>query len=136
MSRTSSKPKVYIYNEGKGFVTKVSTNTTDDCPEVVFIRTKVCITPKIKQEKQLSNLGVGRASPRKIYIPREKSAAVIAKERAATDENYDAAAEYQKWKNTHIRLNFTLYSAKSRNSQVWDICEDKDRTFTEKDLEI
>ena len=51
MSRTSSKPKVYIYNEGKGFVTKVSTNTTDDCPEVVFIRTKVCITPKIKQEK-------------------------------------------------------------------------------------
>ena len=51
MSRTSSKPKVYIYNEGKGFVTKVSTNTTDDSPEVVFIRTKVCITPKIKQEK-------------------------------------------------------------------------------------
>lgn len=51
MSRTSSKPKVYIYNEGKGFVTKVSTNTTDDCPEVVFIRTKVCITPKFKQEK-------------------------------------------------------------------------------------
>lgn len=51
MSRTSSKPKVYIYNEEKGFVTKVSTNTTDDCPEVVFIRTKVCITPKIKQEK-------------------------------------------------------------------------------------
>lgn len=51
MSRTSSKPKVYIYNEEKGFVTKVSTNTTDDSPEVVFIRTKVCITPKIKQEK-------------------------------------------------------------------------------------
>ena len=51
MSRTSSKPKVYIYNEEKGFVTKLSTNTTDDCPEVVFIRTKVCITPKIKQEK-------------------------------------------------------------------------------------
>lgn len=93
------------------------------------------LTSQIKQEKQLSNLGVGRASPRKIYMPREKSAAVIAKERAATDENYDAAAEYQKWKNTHIRLNFTLYSAKSRNSQVWDICEDKDRTFTEKDLE-
>lgn len=51
MSRTSSKPKVYIYNEEKGFVTKLSTNTTHDCPEVVFIRTKVCITPKIKQEK-------------------------------------------------------------------------------------
>ena len=51
MSRTSSKPKVYIYNEEKGFVTKLSTNTTDDCPEVVFIRTKVCITPKINQEK-------------------------------------------------------------------------------------
>ena len=55
------------------------------------------LTSQIKQEKQLSNLGVGRASPRKIYMPREKSAAVIAKERAATDENYDAAAEYQKW---------------------------------------
>ena len=89
----------------------------------------------IRREKQLSNIGVGRAAPRKVYVPKEKSAAVIAKERAATDENYDAAAEYQKWKNTHIRLNFSLYSSKSRNSQVWDICEDKDRTFTERDLE-
>lgn len=45
MSRPRFKPLVYNLDKDNHFVTKVSTNTTDERPNVVFLRAKVRITP-------------------------------------------------------------------------------------------
>lgn len=45
MSRPRFKPIVYNLEKDNHFVTKVSTNTTDEYPQVVFLRAKVKITP-------------------------------------------------------------------------------------------
>lgn len=52
MSRVKIKPDVVVLPSFKGhkFVSKISSNTKDEYPEVLFLRTKVCITPKIKQK--------------------------------------------------------------------------------------
>lgn len=45
MSRPRFRPIVYELEKKNNFVTKVSTNTTDEYPKVVFLRTKIRITP-------------------------------------------------------------------------------------------
>ena len=45
MSRPRFRPIVYELEKKNYFVTKVSTNTTDEYPKVVFLRTKIRITP-------------------------------------------------------------------------------------------
>lgn len=45
MSRPRFKPIVYVLEKDNHFVTKVSTNTTEERPNVVFLRAKVRITP-------------------------------------------------------------------------------------------
>lgn len=45
MSRPRFRPMVYDLKKENHFVTKVSTNTTDEYPNVVFLRAKVRITP-------------------------------------------------------------------------------------------
>lgn len=45
MSRPRFKPIVYDLEKDNHFVTKVSTNTTEEKPNVVFLRAKVRITP-------------------------------------------------------------------------------------------
>lgn len=50
MSRLRVKPFVYDLNKGNSFVTKVSTNTMDENPKVVFLRAKVVISPFDKKK--------------------------------------------------------------------------------------
>ena len=45
MSRPRFRPTVYVLEKENHFVTKVSTNTTDEYPQIVFLRAKVRITP-------------------------------------------------------------------------------------------
>lgn len=45
MSRPRFKPIVYDLEKDNHFVTKVSTNTTEENPSVVFLRAKIRITP-------------------------------------------------------------------------------------------
>ena len=45
MSRPKFRPTVYVLEKENHFVTKVSTNTTDKYPKIVFLRAKVRITP-------------------------------------------------------------------------------------------
>ena len=45
MSRPRFRPTVYVLEKENHFVTKVSTNTTDEYPKIVFLRAKVRITP-------------------------------------------------------------------------------------------
>lgn len=45
MSRPRFRPFVYEYKKDNGFIIKISTNTTDVKPSVVFLRGKVKITP-------------------------------------------------------------------------------------------
>lgn len=50
MSRPRFKPVVYVLEKDNHFVTKVSTNTTDDKPNVVFLRAKIRITPAFNKK--------------------------------------------------------------------------------------
>lgn len=45
MSRPKFKPTVYDLEKENHFVTKISTNTTEEYPNVVFLRAKIRITP-------------------------------------------------------------------------------------------
>ena len=45
MSRPKFKPITYQLEKNNNFITKVSTNTTEEKPSVVFLRAKVRITP-------------------------------------------------------------------------------------------
>lgn len=45
MSRPRFKPLTYQLEKNNHFITKVSTNTVEDRPSVVFLRAKVRITP-------------------------------------------------------------------------------------------
>lgn len=59
MSRPRYKPIVYKLEKDNHFVSKVSTNTTDEIPNVVFLRTKVRITPlelRKTYEKEIKSL--------------------------------------------------------------------------------
>lgn len=50
MSRPKTKPTVYILEKKNNFVTKVSTNTTEEIPNVVFLRAKTRISPLINNK--------------------------------------------------------------------------------------
>lgn len=70
MSRPRLKPDVYQLPKEKGFITQISTNTTNEYVKVVFVRTKVRITPlfnektyetdvsKLKREFESSTLDI------------------------------------------------------------------------------
>ena len=45
MSRPKFRPTVYDLEKENHFVTKISTNTTEEYPNVVFLRAKIRITP-------------------------------------------------------------------------------------------
>lgn len=45
MSRPKTKPLTYQLEKDNNFITKVSTNTTQEKPNIVFLRAKVKITP-------------------------------------------------------------------------------------------
>ena len=45
MSRTRFKPILYKFEKDNHFVLKIGTNTTDEIPNVVFLRAKTMITP-------------------------------------------------------------------------------------------
>lgn len=45
MSRSKFRPTVYDLGKENHFVTKISTNTTEEYPNVVFLRAKIRITP-------------------------------------------------------------------------------------------
>ena len=45
MSRPKFRPTVYDLGKENHFVTKISTNTTEEYPNVVFLRAKIRITP-------------------------------------------------------------------------------------------
>ena len=47
MSRPKVRPTVYELDKQNHFIAKVSTNTTDVFPEVVFLRAKVKVTPSV-----------------------------------------------------------------------------------------
>ena len=47
MSRPKVRPTVYDLDKENHFIAKVSTNTTDIYPEVVFLRAKVKVTPSL-----------------------------------------------------------------------------------------
>jgi hypothetical protein len=48
MSRVRLKPKVYVSKINNSFVTKISSNSIEDIPDIVFIRAKARITPQNK----------------------------------------------------------------------------------------
>ena len=50
MSRFKIKPDVYVLEKDNYFVTKVSTTTNDEYPNVVFLRAKVRITPCLQKK--------------------------------------------------------------------------------------
>lgn len=59
MSRPKKKPIVYVLDKENNFTTKISTNTNEAKPSVVFLRAKVVITPltnKKNYELEIANI--------------------------------------------------------------------------------
>lgn len=56
MSRPRFRPTVYELKKENHFVTKVSTNTTDEYPKIVFLRAKVRITPLFENKSYENNI--------------------------------------------------------------------------------
>lgn len=50
MSRNSFKPVVYVLEKENNFLTKVSTSTIEEIPNVVYLRAKVRITPLLDKK--------------------------------------------------------------------------------------
>ena len=50
MSRPKFRPTVYVLDKKNCFVTKVSTNTNDEIPDVVYLRAKIRVTPSIQKK--------------------------------------------------------------------------------------
>lgn len=106
MSRPRFKPIVYILEKDNHFVTKVSTNTTDEIPNVVFLRTKVRITPiEIKKTYEQEMLSISSEF--------ESFARNVLDINPNYDKNYifsvDVAEKSVKYKKTsHLRYDIFL----------------------------
>jgi hypothetical protein len=106
MSRPRFKPIVYVLEKDNHFVTKVSTNTTDETPNVVFLRTKVRITPiEIKKTYEQEMLSISSEF--------ESFARNVLDINPNYDKNYifsvDVAEKSVKYKKTsHLRYDIFL----------------------------
>jgi hypothetical protein len=106
MSRPRFKPIVYVLEKDNHFVTKVSTNTTDEIPNVVFLRTKVRITPiEIKKTYEQEMLSISSEF--------ESFARNVLDINPNYDKNYifsvDVAEKSVKYKKTsHLRYDIFL----------------------------
>jgi len=56
MSRPKFKPLVYETKKENNFVTKISTNTTDEIPNVVFLLSKVRVTPLLQNKLYMEDI--------------------------------------------------------------------------------
>lgn len=106
MSRPRFKPIVYDLEKDNHFMTKVSTNTTDERPKVVFLRTKVKITPmEIKKTYENDILSIEREF--------ENFTRKLLDRNSDYDSNYiftlDVAEKSVKYKKTsHLRYDIFL----------------------------
>jgi len=106
MSRPKFKPIVYNLEKDNHFITKVSTNTTDEKPNVVFLRAKVKITPiEIKKTYEQDILFI------KSHF--EIFAKALLDSQSLYDKNYifsiDVAEKSVKYKKTsHLKYDIFL----------------------------
>ncbi len=106
MSRPRIKPLSFSYTTNEGFVTQISTNTTDEYPKVVFIRTKVRLTPTLKERGYEDEV-----------LKIKKKFEAFATERIKSNTNFEneflfnvtvAEKSVQYDKNSHVRYDLFL----------------------------
>ena len=106
MSRPRFKPLTYKLEKDNNFITKVSTNTTEEKPSVVYLRAKVRITPlEIKKTYEKEILSITNDF--------KKYAETIFNNNSDYDNNYifgvDIAEKSVKYKKTsHFRYDVFL----------------------------
>lgn len=106
MSRPRFKPIVYKLEKQNHFITNISTNTTDEKPNVVFLRTKVRITP-IEPKKTYEQEVLSIKSDFEIFAKN------LLDNQQSYDKNYifsiDVAEKSVKYKKTsHLRYDMFL----------------------------
>lgn len=135
MSRPRFKPVVYDLEKDNYFVTNVSTNTTEERPNVVFLRAKVKITPiEIKKTYEQDILSISSDF--------DKFARNILDVNPNYDKNYifsiDVAEKSVKYKKTsHLRYDIFLKPKnKLRLEEHRDILKSLSDTLDEKLIEL
>ena len=135
MSRPRFKPIVYNLEKDNHFVTKVSTNTTEERPNVVFLRAKVRITPiEIKKTYEKDILSI--TSEFDSFVRSVLDA------NPNYDRNYifsvDVAEKSVKYKKTsHLRYDrFLKPQNKLRLEEHRDILKSISDTLDEKLIEL
>ena len=135
MSRPRFKPIVYNLEKDNHFVTKVSTNTTEERPNVVFLRAKVRITPiEIKKTYEKDILSI--TSEFDSFVRSVLDA------NPNYDRNYifsvDVAEKSVKYKKTsHLRYDIFLKPKnKLRLEEHKDILKSLSDTLDEKLIEL
>ena len=106
MSRPRFKPIVYKLEKQNHFITNISTNTTDEKPNVVFLRAKVRITP-IEPKKTYEQEVLSIKSDFEIFAKN------LLDNQQSYDKNYifsiDVAEKSVKYKKTsHLRYDVFL----------------------------
>lgn len=106
MSRPRFKPIVYKLEKQNHFITNISTNTTDEKPNVVFLRAKVRITP-IEPKKTYEQEVLSIKSDFEIFAKN------LLGNQPSYDKNYifsiDVAEKSVKYKKTsHLRYDMFL----------------------------
>lgn len=106
MSRPRFKPIVYKLEKQNHFITNISTNTTDEKPNVVFLRAKVRITP-IELKKTYEQEILSIKSDFEIFAKN------LLDNQPSYDKNYifsiDVAEKSVKYKKTsHLRYDVFL----------------------------
>ena len=106
MSRPRFKPIVYKLEKQNHFITNISTNTTDEKPNVVFLRVKVRITP-IEPKKTYEQEVLSIKSDFEIFAKN------LLDNQPSYDKNYifsiDVAEKSVKYKKTsHLRYDMFL----------------------------
>lgn len=135
MSRPRFKPIVYNLEKDNHFVTKVSTNTTDEYPQVVFLRAKVKITP-IKNKKTYESDIINIQTDFNIF------ARSLLDMTSNYDKNYifsvDVAEKSVKYKKTsHLRYDIFLKPKnKLRLEEHRDILKNLSDTLDKKLIEL
>jgi hypothetical protein len=135
MSRPRFKPIVYVLDKDNHFVTKVSTNTTEEFPNVVFLRAKVRITPiEIKKTYERDILSISSEF--------ESFARNMLDMISNYDNNYifsvDVAEKSVKYKKiSHLRYDIFLKPKKRlRLEEHRDILKSLSDTLDEKLIEL
>lgn len=135
MSRPRFKPVVYNLEKDNYFVTNVSTNTTEERPNVVFLRAKVKITPiEIKKTYEQDILSISSEF--------DKFARSVLNNNPNYDKNYifsiDVAEKSVKYKKTsHLRYDIFLKPKnKLRLEEHRDILKSLSDTLDEKLIEL